>query len=63
MLHRFHYEELLKVDDFLRDYGDSRFGRFMLYFLIYWNKAQDWDEHGHRIGFDGLEALVGFRPK
>ncbi len=53
----------LEADDFLRDYGDSRFGRFLLYLLIYRNEAQDWDEHGHRIGFEGLEVLADFRPQ
>jgi hypothetical protein len=50
------------MDDFLRDYADGRFGRFMLYLLAYRNKAQDWDEHGHRIGFEGASLLSDFRP-
>jgi Protein of unknown function DUF262 len=49
--------------DFLRDYGDSRFGRFFLYLLVYRNKAQDWDEQGHRIGFEGVSVLADFRPE
>jgi hypothetical protein len=63
MLRRFRHEDPIDADDFLRDYGDSRFGRFILYLLIYRNQAQDWDEHGHRIGFEGLEALADFRPQ
>ena len=51
------------MDDFLRDYGDSRFGRFLLYLLVYRNEAQDWDEHGHRIGFEGVSLLADFRPQ
>lgn len=51
------------MDDFLSDYGDSRFGRFMLYLLVYRNKALDWDEHSHRIGFEGVEVLADFRPQ
>jgi hypothetical protein len=30
-----------------------KFGTFFWYLLAYRNKAQDWDEHGHRIGFEG----------
>jgi len=63
MLKRFRHEDPLEADDFLRDYGDSRFGRFILYLMVYRNKAQDWDEHGHRIGFEGVEALADFRPQ
>jgi hypothetical protein len=50
-------------DDFMRDYSDSRFGRFLLYLLVYRNKAQDWDKHGHRVGFEGLALLSDFRPQ
>jgi hypothetical protein len=53
----------LTMDDFMRDYGDARFGRFLLYLLTYRNKAQDWDEHGHRLGFEGAEVLSDFRPQ
>jgi hypothetical protein len=30
--------------------------------LVYRNKAQDWDEHGYRIGFEGNTLLADFRP-
>ncbi len=50
-------------DDFLSDYVDFKFGRFLLYLLVYQNKAQDWDESGQRIGFDGAELLVNFKPQ
>lgn len=63
LLRRFSHADPLTADDFLRDYGDSRFGRFLLYLLVYRNKAQDWDEHGHRIGFEGLSVLADFRPQ
>jgi hypothetical protein len=63
LLKRFRHDEPMEAEDFLRDYGDSRFGRFMLYLLIYRNKALDWDEHSHRIGFEGVEALADFRPQ
>ena len=63
LLRQFAHDEPLTVDDFLRDHGDSRFGRFLLYLLVYRNEAQDWDEHGHRIGFEGASLLADFRPQ
>lgn len=63
LLHRFRHDDPVEPDEFLRDYGDSRFGRFILYLLVYRNKAEDWDEHSHRIGFEGLEVLADFRPQ
>lgn len=63
LLRRFRHEDPMEPDDFMRDYADTRFGRFMLYLLVYRNKSQDWDEHSHRIGFDGSEALADFRPQ
>lgn len=63
LLRRFRHEDPVETDDFLSDYGDSRFGRFILYLLVYRNKALDWDEHSHRIGFEGVEALADFRPQ
>lgn len=50
-------------EDFLRDYGDSRFGRFMLYLLVYRNSAQDWGTEKHRLGFRGQEVLEDFQPQ
>ena len=46
----------------MRDYADGRFGRFFLYLLAYRNKARDWNQHGHRIGFEGTSLLSDFRP-
>jgi hypothetical protein len=63
LLRRFAHGEPLTTDDFMRDYGDSRFGRFLLYLLVHRAEAQDWDEHGHRIGFEGLSLLSDFRPQ
>lgn len=63
LLRRFRHEDPVEADDFLRDYSDSRFGRFLLYLLIYRNKALDWDDHAHRIGFEGAEVLADFRPQ
>lgn len=63
LLLRFPHETPLEAEDFLRDYADSRFGRFLLYLLAYRNKAQDWDASGQRLGFEGLELLVDFRPQ
>jgi hypothetical protein len=53
----------LSTDDFLRDYGDSRFGRFLLYLLVWANRAVDWDEKKHRLGFQGSDAWPGFQPQ
>ena len=63
LLKRFSYADPITKEDFMKDQGDSRFGRFLLYLLIYRNKALDWDEHGHRIGFEGLALLADFRPQ
>jgi hypothetical protein len=63
LLRRFPEDQPLTADDFLRDYGDSRFGRFFLYLLVYKNQAVDWDDHGHRLGFDGGTLLSDFRPQ
>ena len=62
LLHRVGHSEPFTADDFLKDYADGRFGRFFLYLLVYRNKAQDWDDHGHRIGFEGTSLLSDFRP-
>jgi hypothetical protein len=63
LLRRFRHEDPIEAEDFMRDYGDSRFGRFLLYLLIYNSKALDWDEHSHRLGFEGAELLADFRPQ
>ncbi len=63
MLKRFPHDTPFQPEDFLRDYTDGRFGRFLLYLLVYRNKATDWDEHGHRIGFEGMDVLADFRPQ
>jgi len=63
LLKRFNHILPMSADDFLRDYADSRFGRFILYLLAYKNHAQDWDAAGNRLGFEGLEALADFRPQ
>lgn len=63
LLARFDHERPLTSEDFLRDYVDARFGRFLLYLMAYANQARDWDEAGHRIGFQGKELLRDFRPQ
>jgi len=63
LLARIRYLPSLTVDDFLRDYGDTRFGRLLLYLLVLRNHAVDWDQRGVRIGFEGGEALAGFQPQ
>jgi hypothetical protein len=50
-------------EEFMRDQSDSRFGRFLLYLLVYKNGALDWDEHDHRLGFEGMAVLADFRPQ
>ncbi len=62
LLRRFAHDEPVTTEDFLRDYVDSRFGRFLLYLLVYRNGALDWDERGQRLGFEGTDLLADFRP-
>ena len=62
LLLRFPHKEPLTKDDFL-ELGDARFGRFLLYLLAYRNKAIDWDDQGHRLGFEGVTLLADFRPQ
>jgi hypothetical protein len=63
LLKRFRYEEYIEADEFLRDYSDTKFGRFILYLLVYKNKAQDWDQTGQRLGFEGAAILSNFQPQ
>ncbi len=60
LLLRIRYIPVLTADDFMRDYGDTRFGRLLLYLLVLRNKAVDWDQRSIRIGFDGAETLRAF---
>lgn len=63
LLRRFPHHEPVAAEDFLRDYSDGRFGRFLLYLLVYRNEALDWDDHAHRLGFEGSSLLTAFRPQ
>jgi hypothetical protein len=63
LLKRFEHDRLVSAEDFMDDYGNARFGRFLLYLLVWHNKARDWDEHGYRLGFEGTQALEDFRPQ
>ncbi len=63
LLKRFVHVKPMTSEDFLRDYTDSRFGRFILYLIVYRNCARDWDEKGHRLGFEGSQVLLDFRPQ
>jgi hypothetical protein len=63
LLRRFQHETPLQVEDFMRDYIDSRFGRFFLYLMVYRNKALDWDKSGQRLGFEGMTLLADYRPQ
>ena len=63
LIKRFNHIQPLESEDFLRDYSDTRFGRFLLYLLAYRNKALDWDKSSQRIGFEGVELLADYRPQ
>jgi hypothetical protein len=63
LLERFEHRRLIELEDFMADYGDSRFGRFLLYILVWHNGARDWDVHGYRLGFDGAQVLAEFQPQ
>ena len=63
LLKRFDTKSLFEREDFLENKGDSKFGIFLLYLMVYKNNAKDWDEDGARIGFDGEEILEGHRPQ
>lgn len=63
LLSRIRYVPPLESKDFIRDYADARFGRLMLYLLIFANGAIDWDDSGTRIGFDDTELLAGYQPQ
>lgn len=60
---RFAASQPITQEDFRRDYTDGKFWRFLLYLLVYKNGAQDWDNAGTRLGFDGKEILADFRPQ
>jgi len=63
LLKRLAATQPIEAEDFKRDYTDGKFWRFLLYLLVYKNGAQDWDEAGTRLGFDGKELLADFRPQ
>lgn len=49
-------------DFFMRDYSE-RFGRLLLYLLVFRNSAKDWDGGERRIAFDGDKLVAGFEPQ
>jgi hypothetical protein len=63
LLARFEHMRAIEAEDFLLDYSDSRFGRFLLYLLVWHNKAKDWDENAYRLGFEGAQVLEDFQPQ
>jgi hypothetical protein len=63
LLDRFEHTRTTEPEDFMLDYSDSRFGRFLLYLLVWHNEAKDWDAHGYRLGFDGPQVLEDFQPQ
>jgi len=63
LLKRIRDIQSVSADEFLRDYGDSRFGRLMLFLLVFNRGAIDWDASGDRIAFEGTELERGFAPQ
>lgn len=63
LLDRFEYTRTIEAEDFMLDYSDSRFGRFLLYLLVWHNEAKDWDATGYRLGFEGPQVLQDFQPQ
>lgn len=63
LLARIRYLPKVLADDFMRDYGDSRSGRLLLYLLVQETAAVDWDQKQIRIGFDSAGLLSGFSPQ
>jgi hypothetical protein len=55
--------EAFTADDFLRDYSDARFGRLLLFLLMFRNKATDWDPARNRLAFLGNELAPAFSPQ
>jgi hypothetical protein len=63
LLNRFEHARSIEPEDFMLDYSDSRFGRFLLYLLVWHAEAKDWDPHGYRLEFDGAQVLADFQPQ
>lgn len=63
LLSHLRYVPPIAGHDFLKDYVDARFGRLLLYLLVYKNEAKDWDERNTRIGFENEVVLAGFQPQ
>lgn len=63
MLGRIRAIEPVSKEEFLRDYGDTRFGRLLLYMLMFDKAAVDWDARGDRIAFQGADLVRGFEPQ
>lgn len=63
LLDRFEHTIPLSPDDFMADFSDSRFGRFLLYLLVWHNNAKDWDGNGYQLGFEGTQVLEDFQPQ
>jgi hypothetical protein len=63
LLRRLPVQQPVTADDFMRDYTDGRFWRFLLYLLVWRNEAMDWDPAGGRLGFQGADVLSAFKPQ
>lgn len=53
--------EPVTKDEFLRAYSDARFGRRLLYLLVFDKAATDWSSNGDRIAFQGSEPDTNIR--
>lgn len=63
LLARIRFLPKVTPEDFMRDFGDSRSGRLLLYLLVQRNGAADWDKRGIRVGYDSDGLLSGFSPQ
>jgi hypothetical protein len=64
MLSRIRAIEPMTKEEFLRDYGDARFGRLLLYLLVFHKQAVDWGKGSkERIAFKESNLVPGFQPQ
>jgi uncharacterized protein with ParB-like and HNH nuclease domain len=58
-------DDNLKAEDFMNAYNKDKFLALLTYLLIFSNKAMDWLDDGHRIGFDKSESVLnnGYKPE
>lgn len=58
-------DDNFKTEDFMNAYNKDKFLALLTYLLIFSNKAMDWLDIGHRIGFDKSESVLntGYKPE